>query len=238
MAKAPSRLSKALLSVFMKRAVVTAIDDVADGFRLVTLEGAALRGVAWVPGQKIQIAMGSAFVARTFTPIDWDATVGRTRILGYGHGEGPGSVWLRDINIGDDCDLFGPRPSLDTRRLTGNIAMFGDETSIGLGLAFARQNRTGSTSCFYEVNDAATVERMNRALDVSNAIVFERHEDGSHLAQMAGVLPELVRAGMSFVLTGKAATVQQLHRDLKRLGVASNLIATKVHWAPGKTGMD
>lgn len=237
-AKVASRLSKALLSVFMKRAAVTAIDDVADDFRLVTLEGAALRGVAWAPGQKIQIAMGSAFVARTYTPIDWDATAGRTRILGYSHGDGPGSAWLRALKIGDDCDLFGPRASLDLRRLTGKIAVFGDETSIGLGQALAQQDRTRSISCYYEVNDTAAAEQVVTVLNVANVTVLERQQDNAHLLQMTGVLPELVRADTSFVLTGKAATVQHLGRDLKRHGVTTNLIATKVHWAPGKTGMD
>jgi hypothetical protein len=55
---------------------------IGDRFRLITLEGLALAGVTWTPGQKIQIAMGSAFVARTYTPIEWDAAAGRTRILG------------------------------------------------------------------------------------------------------------------------------------------------------------
>jgi len=47
----------------MKRAIVVATEQLADRFRLITIEGAALKGTAWTPGQKILIAMGSAFVA-------------------------------------------------------------------------------------------------------------------------------------------------------------------------------
>ncbi len=42
--------------------------------------------------------MGPAFVARTYTPIEWDAIAGGTRILGYTHGEGPGSAWIGNLN--------------------------------------------------------------------------------------------------------------------------------------------
>lgn len=236
--KAPGRLSKAITSLFMKRATVAAIDDVADRFRLVTLEGDALQDVAWTPGQKIQIAMGSAFVARTYTPIEWDADAGRTRLLGYAHGEGPGSVWLRGLAVGDESDLFGPRTSLDARNLRGPLALFGDETSIGVAYALARQDRARSVRCYFEVSDMASAEQAGAALDLGNITIFERRGDDTHLAQMEAVLPELADAGVSFALTGKAGTVQRLRHDLKRQVVASSRVVTKAYWAPGKAGLD
>ncbi|MBY0322009.1 MAG: siderophore-interacting protein [Reyranella sp.] len=130
----------------MKQATVVAAERLDERFRSITLEGAALAGVAWVPGQKIQLAMGTAFVARTYTPIDWDASAGRARILGFAHGVGPGSAWVRGIAPGDACDLFGPRSSVDARRLAGPLAVFGDETSIGLASALASQDRTSGAS--------------------------------------------------------------------------------------------
>jgi len=237
-AKAPGRLGKAIIRLLMRRARIAAIDDIADRFRLVTLEGDALQGVAWLPGQKVQIAMGSAFVARTYTPIEWNAGAGRTCILGYAHGEGPGSVWLRDLRLGDECDLFGPRNSLDMRPLHGPLALFGDETSIGLGYALARQDRMRSVSCHFEVGDKADAEQVASALDLGTVALFARQGDDAHLAQMEATLPSLVQAEASFILTGKAGTVQRLRHDLKRHGVASNRIVTKAYWAPGKTGLD
>ena len=105
----PGAFSRVLLRMLMKQARVVANEPLAAGFQLITLEGPDFKGLQWVPGQKVQIAMGSAFVARTFTPIDWDAAAGRTRIVGYAHGNGPGSVWVRSARPGDECDIFGPR---------------------------------------------------------------------------------------------------------------------------------
>ncbi|PZR86801.1 MAG: siderophore-interacting protein [Stutzerimonas stutzeri] len=237
-AKAPGRLSKALIGLFMKRATVVAIDDVADRFRLVTLEGAALRGVAWIPGQKVQIAIGSAFVARTYTPIELDSAAGRARILGYGHGDGPGSAWLTGLNVGDECDLFGPRNSLAVHQLIGPLAVFGDETSIGVAYALARQDRARAISCYFEVGEVAGAERVGTRLDLENVTLFAQRGDDTHLAQLESVLLNLVEAGASFVLTGKAGTVQWLRQELKRRGVSANRVATKAYWAPRKTGLD
>jgi NADPH-dependent ferric siderophore reductase len=125
----------------MKPATVTANEPLADRFRLITLEGDALKGVGWRPGQKVQVAMGSAFVTRTYTPIEWNASAGRICFLGYAHGDGPGSAWVRAVAPGDTCDIFGPRGSLDTSALSGPLVIVGDETSIGLAYAAVRQDR-------------------------------------------------------------------------------------------------
>jgi NADPH-dependent ferric siderophore reductase len=236
--KAPGRLSKTLIAPFIKRATVMAIDDVTDGFRLVTLEGAALRGFAWMPGQKIQIAMGSAFVARTYTPIEWDIALGRTRFLGYRHGEGPGSIWLAGVRVGDECDLFGPRNSLAVNDMIGRVAVFGDETSIGLGHALARHDAARSVACHFEVGNAESGKRVVDRLGMVDTRLFARRDDDAHLGALEATLSSLVASDASFVVTGKAGTIQRLRHELKRLGVSANRVATKAYWAPGKTGLD
>lgn len=237
-AKAPGRLSKALLGLFMKRATVSAIDDIADRFRLVTLEGAALRGVTWAPGQKIQVAMGSAFVARTYTPVDWDAAAGSTRLLGYAHGDGPGSAWLRRLRPGDKCDLFGPRSSLDIGRTKSPLAVFGDETSIGLAFALTSTDRLDRANCCFEVDDIASSGQVLARFDLGGATLVAKRDDDAHVSDMAAAAGAPVTSGHSFVLTGKASTIQRLRASLRRKGVPAARILTKAYWAPGKQGLD
>ena len=234
-AKAPGRLSKALMRLLMKRATVVASERLSDRFRLITLEGAALKGVAWTPGDKVQIAMGSAFVARTYTPIEWNAAAGRMCILGYAHGDGPGGAWVRTVRPGDECDIFGPRGSLDLRRLSGPLAIFGDETAIGLAYAATRQEPARAVTCHFEVGDPDSVRQVATELGLQGAALVERCPDETHVAVMAEALPALVEAGASFVLVGKAGTVQTLRRTLK---LPATRLLTKAYWAPGKTGLD
>ena len=236
--KVPGPLGKALLRLLMKQATVVATEPLADRFRLITLEGPALQGAAWVPGQKVQVAMGSAFVARTYTPIDWDGSAGRTRILAYAHGDGPGSAWVRGVAAGDPCALFGPRSSLDARRLEGPLAVFGDETSIGLAYALASQDRTRTVTGCFEVGDVESAAQAVVRLGLEGIRLIARHADDAHLDAIEAILPPLVAAGAAFVLTGKAGTVQRLRHALKRQAVPAARIATKAYWAPGKTGLD
>ncbi|MEG3150579.1 siderophore-interacting protein [Sphingomonas sp. ZT3P38] len=234
----PGRLSRALLRLLMRRATVIAVERLAGRFRLITLEGPALEGVAWVPGQKIQIAMGSAFVARTYTPIEWNASAGRACILGYEHGDGPGSRWVRGVERGDACDIFGPRASLDASRTNGPLAVFGDETSIGLAYALARQEPNRPVTCVFEVGDVESARQVAMQLGLGEALLLAREDGDAHLAAMEAAIPALVATGASFVLTGKAGTIQPLRQSLKRHAVPSTRILTKAYWAPGKTGLD
>ncbi|WP_422180348.1 siderophore-interacting protein [Caulobacter sp.] len=236
--KPPGRLSQALTRLLMKRATIVAVEPLAPGFRLITLEGPALAGVNWTPGQKIQIAMGSAFVARTYTPMAWDGSAGRTQLLGYAHGDGPGSAWLQALEAGAECDIFGPRPSLDVAGLAGPVAVFGDETSMGLAHALAAGDGARTLSCAFEVGDVENAKAVAIRLGLSDAVLFKRSPDDAHLEAMAAVLASQVATGASFVLTGRAGAIQKLRQGLKLHEVSSGRIATKAYWAPGKVGLD
>jgi len=232
------RLSKALRLLLMKTACVTRADAVAEDFRLITLESPAFKGVDWMPCQKVQVAMNAAFMTRTFTPIEWDAAEGRTRILGYAHGNGPGSEWIRRVGVGDECDVFGPRSSLKVGNGSQSIAVLGDETSIGLAYALLQQEPTRTVRCLLEVNDIQRTRHVATHLELGDAALVRRMEDDSHLQEIEAKLQALAAAGMTFVLTGRAPFTQRLRRALKDLGVPSSRLATKPHWAPGRTGLD
>jgi len=232
------RLDGVLRRMLMRRATISACRPIAERFHLITLEGPALQGMSWAPGQKVQIAMAAPFVTRTYTPIEWDALTGRTRILCYVHGEGPGSAWARDVKPGDECDVFGPRSSVDPRPASGPFAVFGDETSIGLGYALSGRYPTRSAALHFELGDTEAGKHVLKHLDLSDVALFEKRADDAHVEQMAAALPSLVAAGASFVFAGKAATVQRLRQSLKQLDVTTPRITTKAYWAPGKVGLD
>jgi NADPH-dependent ferric siderophore reductase len=230
---------RSLMRLLMKQARVAEVEPVAEGFRLITLESPEFKGLQWVPGQKVQIAMGSAFVARTFTPIEWDETAGRTRILGVAHGHGPGSAWVRDVSAGDACDVFGPRASLDVGEARMPVAI-GDETSIGLAhaLALGGTPRAAALPCLFEVKAVASAREVTARLHLDAAELFECKENDAHLEDIEQRLPALAATGSTFVLTGRASTIQRLRRALKDSGVPASRVLTKAYWAPGKTGLD
>jgi NADPH-dependent ferric siderophore reductase len=149
-----------------------------------------------------------------------------------------GSAWILGVEPGDECDLFGPRASLDVRQTTGPLAIFGDETSIGLAYALARHDPARSVACHFEVGNVESCKQVVARLGIGDTVLFARSDDDAHLAALEATLPALIATGASFVLTGKAGTIQQLRQSLKRQAVGTKQIVTKAYWAPGKVGLD
>ncbi len=232
------RFGKVLTRMLMKQAQVVEAETIAGGFRLLTLESPAFKDLHWIPGQKVQVAMGSAFVTRTFTPIEWDAKAGRTRIVGYAHGSGPGSAWVADSKPGDRCDVFGPRASIDVSRVGGPRVAFGDETSIGLAYALSQQSPGNHWECLLEVNSAIHAREGLVKLGLHRVELFERTGNDLHLQDIERRIPNLDAVGATFILTGKASSIQYLRRALKASEVPSSRLVVKPYWAPGKTGLD
>lgn len=236
-ARAPGRLSRTLIRLMMKHATVVESLALGERYRLITLEGADLRGAEWIAGEIIQLAMGSAFRARTYTPIDWNAATGRTRLLGYLHGGGPGSAWVGGVRAGEECDFFGPRRSLDVRHIAGPLVLCGDETTIGLAHALIHENPSRHVVCHFEVDDLADGRAAAAGLGIGAAITFHARQPGDgHLAALEDGLADGGNA--HFVLAGKVGTVQRLRQTLRQRGVASARILPKAYWAPGKAGLD
>ena len=233
----PGYVTRTLLRWLMRPARVAAVEVLSQHFRLVDLEGDALRGVAWVVGQKLQISMGTGLTARTYTPMSWDAERGRTRLLTFAHGDGPGSRWASQLREGDGCQFFGPRRSLDSSDFGTSIVLFGDETSFALAAAL-RSIPGLRVRCIFEATDITESRPLLEAIGLGDAMVMARVADDGHLAATAVEVAAHAASGAHFVLTGKARSIQQVSRVLKTEGVGSSRVKAKAYWAPGKVGLD
>lgn len=231
----PGLLERTFDRLLLRDTRVAAVEQVAQRFRLITLEGEALQGAAWAPGHKLQVKVAGPFTARTFTPIVFDAERGLTRILGHAHGAGPGSDWLRRVRVGDACQVFGPHRSLALGDLTAPLVLHGDETSFGLAAAMASG---ASPRCVFEVESSTESAQALQALGVVPALLVERSDEARRLQAIGGLWSQCSGDGTRFVLTGRAQSIQQARQALKARGVPASRIVSKAYWAPGKTGMD
>jgi NADPH-dependent ferric siderophore reductase len=222
----------------MRPARVAVVEIRSPRFRLVELEGEALRNVAWTAGQKVQMSMGSGLSARTYTPMSWDADSGRTRILTFTHGDGPGSRWASGLREGDGCRFFGPRYSLDLSGLESPVVLFGDETSFGLAAAFSDSAQAGAAVHVFEASDVAESRPVLEAIGLGQATLIERIADDAHLAAVEAEMLRLAASRAHFILTGKASSIQRVGRALKAAGVAASRMKTRAYWARGKIGLD
>lgn len=223
----------------MKEARIADAKDVGGGFHVLELESPQFKAVSWSAGQKVQIAVGPSFTYRTYTPIEWDGERGRTRIIAYAHGAGPGSDWVRKAKAGDACAVFGPRASLSTGDLTQPVLLFGDETSLGVAASIQQQAAGGALRCLFEVNSAAVVRS---ALDLGsfgiiNVELHDRTIADGHLREIEKLVVS-AHHETTFILTGKATSIQHIRAALKQHGIPNSRVLTKAYWAPGKKGLD
>jgi hypothetical protein len=63
--------------------VIEDIEIVDAAFRIITLAADGLKQVRWTVGEKLQVALGSAFLTRTYTPFPVDPEKGRISVLAY-----------------------------------------------------------------------------------------------------------------------------------------------------------
>lgn len=224
MASAKALLGAALGRFLFREATVTRVTPLGARFRLVELEGAALRGVTWTPGDKVQVFLdGVGF--RTYTPMAWDAAAGTTRLLVYVHDAAyPGAGWGRSLVVGARCRLFGPRGSIDFPALGGGVTLVGDETSFAAAAALGKDR---AERVVLEVNGDHDPAEAVTVLGVPVTLV-RRAPDDAHLAEVARSLEKAA----PIVLTGRAQMIQALRaRGLKAA-------KTKAYWSVGKSGLD
>ncbi|WCM28404.1 siderophore-interacting protein [Sphingomonas sp. QA11] len=234
----PNRIEKALTQWLTRTATVTAVEPLSPRFRLIDLEGEAFRHVAWTAGDKIQVILGGLLTARTFTPMSWDARQGRTRLLVWSHGEGPGTEWATGLAPGDACQFFGPRRSLDAGDPATPLVVFGDETSFGLAAALAGRSGAEPPRLFFEVSEPDECRHVLRRIGGEEAMLAQRTKDDAHLEAMALQLAALDTGASLYVVTGRAPAIRRIVTILKAGGVPSSRLRTKAYWAPGKVGLD
>jgi NADPH-dependent ferric siderophore reductase len=237
----PGLLERAFDRLLLRSAQVAAVECVSERLRLIALEGEALQGAAWAPGHKLQVKVAGPFTARTFTPIMFDAERGRTRILGCAHGAGPGSDWLRRVQPGDACQVFGPHRSLALGDLAGPVVLHGDETSFGLAAAVGGVRAARglpAPRCVFEVQSLAESTRALHALGLVPGLLVERQDEAACTQAVRDLWSLRSGDGTLFVLTGRAQSIQQARRALKERGVPASRVLSKAYWAPGKVGMD
>lgn len=211
---------------------MTTVEDASPLVRIVRIAHPSLRGVACVPGDKLQVFLPETGM-RTYTPVAWDAAGGAFELVVYVRpgAETPGVAWARGLSPGRTLQFFGPRKSIRFAAANAPAVLFGDETSIGVALALGAARP--DLRVVLEVGDVASVEPI---LARQRAVFVPRGE-GDRVARVADAIREgLTASGAELFLTGAAPSIQAVQKQLRAAGIRAT--ATKAYWAPGKAGLD
>lgn len=228
--------AKALLGAvagrfLFREAKVTSSTWRSKHFIQLEVEGNALTDARFVPGDKVQVFLPGEGM-RTYTPLEWAGP--RTSFLGFVHGDAatPGTTWLRNVKGGDRVQLFGPRRSIDTSQVSGDVVVIGDETSLALSVAVTRAFPSRKVSAVLEAHDVDELKTVASGLGVT--LEARAFGDSKGLFEM---LCARIDAGATPLFTGRAATLQALKQSLRAANRSVGGL-TKAYWAEGKRGLD
>jgi len=230
------RLADLATGAWLDTARVTGVSRLSPELVRVELTADAFRKATWVPGSKIQFRPRRGTMAlRTYTPVAWDTERGVTELVAFTHGDGPAAEWFRQVSVGDPCELFGPRRSIDLREPGGPVIFVGDESSVAL--ACALHTVTDDVTHVFEAGDPAGLADVLPVLGIAGRVaVVPKTADRADLLRRAR---EAAAAGpATLVVTGDAATVHAVRRDSRGWPRAPRQVKGKAYWAAGRTGLD
>lgn len=236
MAAFTARLADLASDAMLATARVTAVSRLSPEFMRVELSAEAFRKATWMPGAKLQFRPRRGTLSmRTYTPVGWDLGRGRTELVVFTHGDGPAAEWFARVAVGEPCEVFGPRRSIDLRDPTTPVVFVGDESSVALACAL----RTVTDDVFhvFEARDPAGLAGVLAGLGIAErAAVVPKAPDRAELLRQAR---DAAGSGAySLVVTGDAATVHAVRRDCRGWPRAPRQVKGKAYWAEGRAGLD
>jgi NADPH-dependent ferric siderophore reductase len=230
---------------FSVTGTVTKIDPIAGRMMRIRIDGDAIPGLAFLPGQQVRVHVSDMLEPRSWLrPMDllrtysvWRHDDGIELCVLDHDGGGPGVRWVRQLRAGDHVSFSRPQGSFLLR--DGAYHVFaGDETAA---VAFGPMLRALPASAgVYGVIEAG---EPGDHLPLDRPLHWQ-YRDGRPAAGSQTLLEALRQLelpgepGVAY-LAGEARTIQLLRRQLvTERGWPRQAVRTKPFWTPGKRGLD
>jgi NADPH-dependent ferric siderophore reductase len=236
-------MKRRLLDSFFLSAVVHSTERLGPRMRRIELDGPALTGLGWVPGQQVRLQVAAQNAAvdwligtlRTYSV--WDYHGQQLELIIFDHSDGPGAQWGRTVEPGDEVRLLKPQGDFVVADAPHHLFV-GEETA---SVAFGPMLRALPATA--DVRGVIEVESPKEQLTLDRELVW-LHRDGGPAASSATLLAAVAgldlpaEPGIAYV-AGEARTVQSIRNHLVAdRGWPRRSVRTKPFWAPGKKGLE
>lgn len=242
-------MKRRLLDSLMQPAHVVTVEQRAPRLRHITLAGAALSDLRWLPGQhvRVQVSAGPGVVdwlvgtLRTYTVWNYDGE--NLELIVFDHGAGPGAEWARNAQPGDEVMFLGPQGSFTISPAAYHLFV-GEETGqVAYGPMVRSLPAEAKVVARLEVESPD--ERLELSAEPNSDRDLQWTYRGSRSAAAATTLVEAVHEldlpdepGIAY-LAGEAKTIQLIRRHLvEDRNWPRRSVRTKPFWAPGRKGLD
>jgi len=175
---------------------------------------------------------------RNYTVSFSDVESGILEIIFHIHGQALGSIFIDNLNVGDEIRISMPRGQKQYDSSVKQHFLFGDETSLGLACSFLPYLKKNQHEFqFYFELDESNVN-VPQLLDLENYSIFSKNEIFIN-KQLIKDLPIFKTPDWdisNFVLIGNVTSVQNFRQVLKANSVKGRIF-TKGYWLKGKQGL-
>lgn len=247
----PGRSPRNPLARVLHRAEVTAVAQLAARTRLITLNGDALAGLDWKPGQHVSVILADPSAPGSWlrSPRDlkrtysvWDYTPdGELDLAVYDHGaDAPGARWAREATPGRGVLVKGPEGHLVAQPDAPYHVFAGDDTAA---VAFGAILRAlpATAPVFGAVEHDAPADALPLPRREELTFVYRAGEPAADSPRLPAALADLplpAEPGVAY-LAGEARAIQSARRHLvEDRGWPRRNVLTHPFWTPGRRGMD
>jgi NADPH-dependent ferric siderophore reductase len=219
-----------------------AVRDLTPRMRRVSLIGDDLAGFAYRPGQDMSFSIpdGQGGAARRhYTIRGFDRDELRLDIDVVLHGEGPGALWARSVQLGDQVTAQGPRGRTTIAGAADWRLFTGDETALPAIAAMIESLPTGERAiAIVEVAGPEEIQPIHTAAQVEIAWLHRCGPPGAASPGLIGALAafELPLGVGQAIVIGETATVRAQRQGLIARGLPKTQIAAEGYWRPGRIG--
>ncbi|MES2652031.1 MAG: siderophore-interacting protein [Bacteroidota bacterium] len=241
MPKVPKWVADAVESMFSGKSRKVSIVEVTyinPYLKKIMFKG-DLKGIKFKIGQAIVIRVDDMNF-RNYTPSYWNSDEGVFEVIFHLHGNGPGSLYISNLNLNDTLNITLPRGFDFYKREYNYHFFFGDETAIGLfkSLKQAIDENDQNYIGVLEVNANSWNAKLNSEcmLDVVATSTNKAANAIRYLENLDEPIWNLWKNGF-FYLIGNAHSVQNFRKALKARGVSGKNIRTQPYWLEGKIGL-
>lgn len=225
-----------LMASKMPLMTVTATDYINPYIKSIRFEG-NLSGLNFQLGYAIGLRVSDTEM-RNYTASFSDTEEGILKITTHLHGTAPGSLFMDNLEIGNQIRITIPRGKKMYDECVERQLIFGDETSLGLACAFqpVLQQNNHQFQFYFELDKEN--ENIPQLMGLENYTVFPKYRTfrTEHLIDDLPILQTSEWQTANFILTGNANSIQTFRKALKRYKI-SGKIYSQAYWAEGKSGL-
>ncbi|ALL06081.1 hypothetical protein AQ505_11620 [Pedobacter sp. PACM 27299] len=211
---------------------VCSIVDLNPEIRIICFSG-DLSNTEFYPGDAVAFRV-SDFEFRNYTLSVFNEEEGYFEVIFHLHGGGPGSDFATQLRVGEELKMIVPRGRKMLNTVQQHHFFFGDETSLGLMVLFAKaivnnqQNYMGILEL--KPDNMAVINQLKLAVHgVLKSPENPAENAISYLENLHQDYTEAFSQGI-FYLTGNASSIQKFRTALKSKGVLPKQIKTQAYW--------